>query len=111
VTITADNRATGEVTQTLTIWVYSGHLLPASKVFYDGEHSKYTIATQIPANLITITGQPSWVTITAGTQPDQIVVSGTPPDGTSVGTYPTTVTVTGLAPPAKPPNFAIIVGT
>ena len=110
VTVTADNRATGEVTQTLTIWVYSGHLLPASKVFYDGEHAKYTITTQIPADLITITGQPSWVTIAAGTQPDRIIVSGTPPDGTSAGTYPTTVAVTGLAPPAKPPTFNIIVG-
>jgi hypothetical protein len=45
-----------------------------------------------------------------GKQADQIVVSGTPPGGTSVGRYPTTVTVTGLAPPAKPPSFAIIVG-
>jgi len=110
VTVTADNRATGEVSETLTIWVYSGHLLPASKVFYDGEQSKYTITTQIPADLISITGEPSWVTVTAGTKPDQIVVSGTPPDGTSVGTYPTTVTVADLAAPAKQPTFDIIVG-
>jgi hypothetical protein len=110
VTVTADNLATGEVSETLTIWVYSGHLLPASKVFYPGESSKYTITTQIPADLISITGEPSWVTIAAGKQADQIVVSGAPPDGTSVGTYPTTVTVTALAPPAKPPTFNIIVG-
>jgi hypothetical protein len=110
VTVTADNRATGDVAQSITIWVYSKPLLPASKVFYPGEHSKYTITTQIPADLITITGEPSWVTITAGTKPDQLVVSGTPPEGTSVGTYPTTVTVTGLAPHAKPPAFNIIVG-
>jgi hypothetical protein len=110
VTVTADNRATGEVGQTLTIWVYDHPLLPASKVFYPGERAKYTITTQIPADLITITGQPSWVTIAAGKQPDQIIVSGTPPEGTSVGTYPTTVTVTALAPPAKPPTFNIIVG-
>jgi hypothetical protein len=110
VTVTADNRATGEVSETLTIWVYHHPLLPGSKVFYPGEHAKYTITTQIPVDLITITGQPSWVTITAGKQPDQIVVSGTPPDGTSVGTYSTTVTVTGLSPPAKPPTFNIIVG-
>jgi hypothetical protein len=110
VTVTADNRTTGEVSQTLTIWVYSGHLLPASSVFYPGEHARYIITTRIPADVMSITGQPSWVTIAVGKQPDQIVVSGTPPEGTSVGTYPATVTVQGLAPPAKQPTFNIIVG-
>jgi hypothetical protein len=110
VTVTADNRATGELSQTLAIWVYSGHLLPASKVFYPGDHSKYTITAQISADLIAITGEPSWVTIAPGEEVDQVVVSGTAPEGTPVGTYPTTVTVAGLAPPARPPTFDIIAG-
>lgn len=110
VTVTADNRSLGKVSQTLTIWIYSKRLLPASRVFYPGEKRTYTITTQIPAKLISVTGEPSWVTVGPGKQANQIVVSGTPPEGTSVGTYATTVAITGLAPPAKPPTFDIIVG-
>jgi len=109
VTLTANNLAGGTATQTLTIWVYSGQLLPASKLFYQGFKSKYTIKTQIPANLIAITGLPSWLSVEPGAKSHQIVISGTPPSGTPVGTYPATVTVQGLAPPAKSPKFAVIV--
>jgi hypothetical protein len=110
VTVTADNLAGGIASQSLTIWVYGGHLLPASKVFYPGLKSTYTITTQILTSLITISGLPSWVSVEPGNKPDKLVISGTPPSGTATGTYPATVTIEGLAAPAKPPKFAVIVG-
>jgi hypothetical protein len=109
VTITANNRAGSVATEQLTIMVYGAPLLPASRVFYPGLKRKYTIETQIPASLISITGLPSWVDVQAGTQPNQIVVTGTAPIGTPVGTYPAVVSVQDLAAPANPPNFAVIV--
>jgi hypothetical protein len=87
--------------------VYHHPLLPASKIFTRGVPGKYTITTQIPADLVTITGQPSWVTVAAGTQPNQIIISATAPVSTLPGPYPTTVTVQGLALPATTPNFTI----
>lgn len=108
-TITANNQSTTPVTQTLTIWVYHAPLLPASKVWYQGTFSKYTLTTQIPADLITITGEPNWATIAAGKTAYQIVISGTPPSDTPVGTYPANVSVQDLATPAKPPSFSFIV--
>jgi hypothetical protein len=110
VTITANNRAGSSTTETLTIWVYEAPLLPASKVFPPGQHSTFTMTAKIPADLITISGLPAWVSAAPGTGADQIVVSGTPPTG-STGTYPATVTIEGLAPSVAPPSFAVIVGT
>jgi hypothetical protein len=109
VAISANNRAGASATLDLTVWVYQAPLLPASKVFYPGQHSKFTITTQIPADLITLGGLPSWVSVAPGTGADQIVVSGTPPTG-STGTYPASVTVDDLVPPAHPPSFSVIVG-